>query len=56
MYQTFNMGMGFVIIAPEEFRNDIFESISQFNLKVIGHVEKGQGVYVNKLDLNYTKY
>jgi len=47
MYQTFNMGMGFVIIVS---KNDVEETIkilkehSKSDVKIVGKVDKGKGV------------
>lgn len=54
MYRTYNMGMGFAIIAPEEFELPIRREIR--DAKVVGHVEAGQGVEIPELKLKYEKY
>lgn len=51
MYQTFNMGMGFVIIAPEHCEKDIKNIIS--DSKVIGKVDEGYGVEVPEFGIKY---
>ena len=53
-YQTFNMGMGFAIIAPE----DEAESIAKENgnAKVVGRVEEGNGVYFAPEKILYDHY
>jgi len=53
MYQTFNMGMGFVVIVAEK---DVKESISilkksSVDVKIVGRIKKGTGVEVPKLGL-----
>ena len=56
MYKTFNMGMGFSIIVNE---NDIDESIkiikkySEVDVKIVGRIEKGNGVKLPDLKLNF---
>jgi len=55
MYQTFNMGMGFVVIVAEK---DVKESISilkksSVDVKVVGRIKKGAGVQVPKLRLTF---
>ena len=56
MYQTFNMGMGFAVIVSEK---DVDKAIkilkmhSAVDVKVVGKIEKGTGVEVPKLSLNY---
>jgi len=54
MYRTYNMGMGFVIIAPEEFELPIRREIR--DAKVVGHVEAGHGVEIPELKLKYEEY
>ncbi len=41
MFNTFNMGIGFCIIAE-----DVID-----NARIIGRVEKGKGVYINDISL-----
>lgn len=48
MYRTFNMGMGFLIIAPE---NEI-EKIKKFGAKKVGYVDEGEGVFVRDLRID----
>ncbi len=49
MYRTFNMGMGFAVIAPEECENEIKEIIK--DAKAVGHVESGHGVEVPEFNI-----
>jgi phosphoribosylformylglycinamidine cyclo-ligase len=56
MYQTFNMGMGFAIIVSEVVKDTAIEVLSRYSkaeIKIVGHVEKGSGVYVSPLDIYY---
>jgi phosphoribosylformylglycinamidine cyclo-ligase len=56
MYQTFNMGMGFCIIVGKgmiEKTLDILNKHSDMKCKLIGSVQKGTGVSVPSLSLNY---
>ncbi len=56
MYQTFNMGMGLVVIISSDNVNetlDILKKNSKSEVKVVGRVEKGSGVEVPKLGLKY---
>ena len=55
MYQTFNMGMGFCIVAPEDCTDDILDRLERFGdrAKVVGHVKRGEGVYIPKEKLSY---
>ena len=56
MYKTFNMGMGFAIIIDE---NDVEESIkiikksTKIEVKIVGKIEKGKGVFAPTLGINY---
>ncbi|WP_400259919.1 phosphoribosylformylglycinamidine cyclo-ligase [Candidatus Methanomassiliicoccus intestinalis] len=53
-YQTFNMGMGFSIIVPE---NCAAEVVKEFpGAKIVGEIRDGFGVSVPSLDLKYEKY
>jgi len=54
MYATFNMGMGFAIIAPEECEGDIKREIG--DARVVGHVEDGSGVEIPELKIRYERY
>jgi len=52
MYQTFNMGMGFVVIVAEKDLDEslsILKKQSESIVKVVGKVEKGAGVEVPNL-------
>jgi phosphoribosylformylglycinamidine cyclo-ligase len=56
MYQTFNMGVGFIVIVKEEDVNEsvrILKKYSQSNIKVIGQVKKGMGVHLLSENLIY---
>ena len=49
MYRTFNMGMGFMVIIPED-EADKLKKLCEG--RVVGYVEKGEGVYVKDLRLD----
>lgn len=56
MYRTFNMGMGFVIIVPEEVADEtmqILQRCATYAVKKVGYVERGQGVVVPSKELEY---
>ena len=53
MYQTFNMGMGFAIIAPEESADEMLKIKGS---KIVGKVVKGEGVSVPDLGIEYRDY
>ena len=58
MYQTFNMGLGFVVVVKDIDKIktiDILRKHSQSTVKLIGHIEEGKGVYVPQLDISYEK-
>ena len=54
IYQTFNMGMGFTIIAPADEAEDIVRENK--NAKIVGRVEEGNGVYYAPSKLTYDHY
>ena len=49
MYRTFNMGMGFMIILPEE---EAMELRKNYEGDVVGYVQEGEGVYLNDLRID----
>ena len=51
MYRTFNMGMGFVIIAPEDCEG-IIKKVN-INAKVVGYVEEGTEISVPEYHITY---
>ena len=53
-YQTFNMGMGFTIIAPEEDAENIAKENP--NAQVVGRVEEGSGVLYAPENILYDHY
>jgi len=56
MYQTFNMGTGFIVIVPENEEKrtlSILKKYSDAEIKVVGHVEKGEGVRIPPLGICY---
>ncbi len=54
MYQTFNMGMGFAIIADESCEGAILREIK--DARVVGYVENGKGVEIEELGVRYEDY
>lgn len=50
MYQTFNMGMGFVIVVSSKIAEEVAEEV---NGKIVGEVEEGSGVVHKEKDLKY---
>ena len=49
MYRTFNMGMGFMIILPEE---EAMELRKNYEGDVVGYVQEGEGVYLKDLRID----
>ncbi|MEM4729622.1 MAG: phosphoribosylformylglycinamidine cyclo-ligase [Thermoplasmata archaeon] len=58
MYQTFNMGMGLALIAPQSSVETITDVFSKHGLRAeaVGRVARGNGVALVKHKLLYTKY
>ena len=53
MYKTFNMGVGFCIISPENQVREIQKIITKHKMKSyeIGRISKKKGVFINKLKI-----
>ncbi len=57
MYQTFNMGMGYVIVAPEEDAKPILQALRPaVKAQIVGDVQKGRGVTLPSLDVHWDSY
>lgn len=59
MYQTFNMGIGFVLVVDREKKDDIlsiFRNELDEDAWEIGHIDEGTGVEVPAFDLRYERY
>lgn len=57
MYQTFNMGMGFAIVAPEDEAKVLVRALRpEAQAKVVGEVVRGRGVSVPSLGLSWQSY
>lgn len=57
MYPTFNMGMGFAIIAPESDAKEILRALRpDVRGRVVGEVRRGRGVSLPGLDLSWESY
>lgn len=58
MYQTFNMGMGFIIISPAYEENNIMEILKNHHVqgKVVGYVDEGKGVHLPEFKISYDRY
>ncbi len=51
MYRTYNMGMGFVLIAPDRCENALKRAIP--DARIVGHVESGNSVEVPEFGVKY---
>lgn len=58
MYQTFNMGMGFALVLPEDEMETAIDLMARHEVCAVpvGHVRKGTGVSVPSLGLRYSRY
>jgi phosphoribosylformylglycinamidine cyclo-ligase len=56
MYQTFNMGMGYAIVAPEDEASGIIRDLRPHAAKVVGEVARGRGATLPAKGLAYTQY
>jgi phosphoribosylformylglycinamidine cyclo-ligase len=57
MYQTFNMGMGFAIVAPEADAGKLIRALGpDVKARVVGHVVRGRGVSLPSRGLAWTSY
>jgi len=57
MYQTFNMGMGFAIIVPEQVKEEalkILKNKSKYDVQHVGCIKKGSGVDFAAKNLTYS--
>ncbi len=55
MYQTFNMGMGYCLVVPEDEASAVVKAAGR-GAKVVGRAVKKLGVRVQGLGLDYTRY
>lgn len=57
MYETFNMGTGFMVIINEESKTDFITTLrTRMQVKEIGHVENGSGIYIPKYEVKMDGY
>ena len=57
MWQTFNMGMGYMIAISEDLVDDALALLrGHHDCQVVGRVEKGSGVVHEPLGIEYTDY
>ena len=52
MYRTFNMGVGFCVIAPKAIADDIIGIFAKYKMrcKTVGRIEKGRGEVTARID------
>jgi phosphoribosylformylglycinamidine cyclo-ligase len=55
MYQTFNMGMGYCLVAPQEEAAAVVRAAGK-GAKVVGHAVRSDSLTVPGLGLRYSKY
>jgi len=58
MFQTFNMGMGLIIVVSKKNVEDSLNTLnlhSKNEVKIVGKIEKGSGVKFEKLGLDFLK-
>ena len=56
MYQTFNMGMGLIIVVAKEDAEEsikTLKTISKSDVKIVGKIIKGKGVRLENLNLDF---
>jgi phosphoribosylformylglycinamidine cyclo-ligase len=56
MYQTFNMGMGLIIVVSKKDANESLKILKKHSLsdvKIVGRIEKGKGVLHEPLSLRF---
>lgn len=54
MYQTFNMGMGFAVILPDDQVEDALSILNKYKeAKIVGKIAEGKGVELPKYGLKY---
>ncbi len=57
MYETFNMGTGFVVVTDEDSKRDLVATLrGKVPVKEIGHVEKGSGIEVPQYGVSFKGY
>ncbi len=56
-YQTFNMGMGFAIVCPEDEAKDVIRAVRpEVKAKIVGEVARGRGVSLPSRGLTWETY
>lgn len=56
MFETFNMGYGYIIIIPPQELNIVLDSMKKYNPSILGRISNGTGVELTQFDLHYSDY
>ncbi len=57
MYETFNMGMGFAIVCPEDEADEVVRALRpQVRARIVGDVQRGRGVSLPSKGLRWDGY
>jgi|Deesub1362A_J573_1020465.scaffolds.fasta_scaffold13765_2 phosphoribosylformylglycinamidine cyclo-ligase len=57
MYQTFNMGMGFAVVVSADDEKEALSVLRKYHdAKRVGYVERGKGVFIEPLEIEYSRY
>jgi len=55
-FQTFNMGIGMIIILPKKEVRNAMDELDKLAPQEIGEVKRGNGVHLRNYDLKYEGY
>ncbi|MHB1440109.1 MAG: phosphoribosylformylglycinamidine cyclo-ligase [Cuniculiplasma sp.] len=57
MYETFNMGTGYVVVIDAESKHDFVNTLrNRVAIKKIGHIENGSAIEIGKYDVSLKNY
>ncbi len=56
MFETFNMGYGYMIISSKKDCEEIIDYLRDFNPRIIGRVMQGEGVELKEFGIKYSGY
>jgi phosphoribosylformylglycinamidine cyclo-ligase len=57
MYETFNMGTGFVVVTDEDSKRDLLSTLKgKVPVREIGHVENGSGIDLPEFGVTFKDY
>jgi len=56
MFETFNMGYGYIIISSKINSEEILDQMKNFNPKIIGKIMPGEGVNLQQFNIHYKGY